>query len=88
MLVFKLHESVWELSMVRISYKLTKRTTKTEKIGKTLKILKKYNFINFTTAPYKLMRLSSIFRLPNEKKTFKSLNSKKVSEKSVEATEK
>ena len=54
MLVFKLHESVWELSMVRISYKLTKRTTKTEKIEKPLKIFKIYNFVKLRTARYKL----------------------------------
>ena len=39
--------NIRDLLMMRISNKLTKRTTKTEKIKKSLKILKMYSVINF-----------------------------------------
>ena len=45
---------------MRISYNLTKRTTKKEKIEKFLKILKMYNIINFKTIRYKLAALGVI----------------------------
>ena len=37
----------WDLSMMRISYKLTKRSTKAEKVQISLKILELFNIINF-----------------------------------------
>ena len=40
--------------MMRISYKLTKRTTKTKKSEKPLKILKMYMVIIFKTIRYRL----------------------------------
>ena len=81
-LIFKIQGNVWDLSIMRISYKLTKRT-KTEKIEKFLKILIMYNIINFKTfcykltnsdkivysiLNYKLMRPVSILRLPKDYK--------------------
>ena len=75
MLIFKIKGIGWELSMMRINYKLTKRTTKTQKFQN---FRKKFNIINFitirykTTASsntihsmltYKLMRSVSILRL-------------------------
>ena len=35
MLIFKIQGIVWDLSMMRISHKLTKRTTETGKIKKS-----------------------------------------------------
>ena len=77
--------------MMKISYKLTKRT-KAEKFENSMK---KYNIRNFKTncckvtasgkiiysiLPYKLMRLVTILRLPEEykKKQAKTVNSKKI----------
>ena len=40
--------------MLKISYKLTKRTTKTEKNENSFKVLQLYNFINFKTIRNKL----------------------------------
>ena len=92
MLVFKLHGIVWELSMVRTSYKLTKRTTQAEKIEKSWKILKVYYIRNFEIALYKLtalgniihpniiyklMRLISILGQVKNKKRSETANSKK-----------
>ena len=57
MLIFELQGIVWDLSMTRISYKLTKRTTKTEKSLKT------YDIINFKTIPYKLTASGNIIHL-------------------------
>ena len=48
-LVFKIQGIGWYLSMMRINYKLTKRT-KTEEIEKSLKM---YNIIHFKTIRYK-----------------------------------
>ena len=48
-LIFQRHGTGYDLSMMRISYKLTKRPTKTEKFEKSLK---KYNIIK--TICYKL----------------------------------
>ena len=78
---------------MRISYKLTKRTTKT---GKTEKFLKKYNIINVmtirykltasgnivhTALDYKLMRPVNILRLQRRKNRQKRQIQKKLSEK-------
>ena len=83
--------------MMRISYKLTRRTTKTEKFEKSLII---YNLIIFKTIGYKLkvsgnhinvtvnynfMRPVRILRLLKNIKNAKTANSKKLSEKSVNA---
>ena len=46
--------------MMRLSYKLTKITTKTEKIERSLKILKMYNIINFKIIRIKLTGLGNI----------------------------
>ena len=51
MLIFKLQGIVWDLSVMRLNYKLTKGTTKTEKFEK---FLKKYNTKNFMTNRYEL----------------------------------
>ena len=64
----------WNLSMMRISYKLTKGT-KTEKYKKFLKI---NNIINFNNFCYKLTALSnSILRLHERLKKPKTANSEK-----------
>ena len=55
MLILKKKQgTVWDLSMMRKSHKLTKRTTKTERNDKSIKILSIYNIINFKTIRYKL----------------------------------
>ena len=46
--------------MMRLSYKLTKRTTKTEKSENPIKILKIYNTINFKTIRSKLTASGNI----------------------------
>ena len=51
MIIFEIRGIRSGLSMMRISYELTKRTTKNEKIEKSLKI---YKIIKFTTVGYKL----------------------------------
>ena len=96
MLIFEIQGIGWDLSMTRISYKLMKRTTKSEKFEKSLKM---YDIINFQTIRYRLTALCKIFhlivnykftrpvsilRLPKEKKALTE-NSKKLSEKSVKA---
>ena len=83
--------------MTRKSYKLTKITTKTEKFEKSLII---YNLIIFKTIGYKLtvsgnhiklivnynfMRPVRILRLLKNKKNAKTANSRKLSQKSVNA---
>ena len=79
MLNFKLQGSALDLSMMRQIYKLTIKTTKTEKT-ETQKILKRYNIINFKTIRQKLtasgniiqqsliksLKSISILRLPKE----------------------
>ena len=70
-----------DMLMLRISYKLTKKTTKTENIAKSTKILKMINILNFKATHYKLtvsgnifnfivnykfVRPLSVFRQPNE----------------------
>ena len=78
---------------MRLSYKLTKRTTKTEKIKKSLKILEMYKIINFKTIRSKLTASSDIIHSilinklirpisfllqPKEGKKQKTANSKKI----------
>ena len=57
MLIFEIQGIEFDLSKTRLSYRLTKRTTKTEKS------LKKYNIINFKTIRYKLTALGKIIHL-------------------------
>ena len=97
MLIFELHGIQWCLSVMRISYKLTKRTTKTEKYEKFLKTNNIKNFkairckltalrnINYSILNSKLMRPLSILRLHTKdiKKTVKNSKVKKCSEKKV-----
>ena len=53
---------------MRISYKLAKRTKKTEKIGKSLIMVKMYNIINITTVCDKLIASKNIIHaIPNYK---------------------
>ena len=81
MLIVKIHGNVWDLSLMRIKYNLTKETTKTEKTGKSLKNFKTYSITNFKTIRNKmtvsrntihsilnckLMRPVSISRLPRK----------------------
>ena len=49
-LLSEIQEIGWDLSMMKMCYDWTKRKTKTEKIGKFLKMFN----INFTTIRYKL----------------------------------
>ena len=44
--LLEIQKNGWNFSMMKISYKLTKRTTKTEKFGNSLKM---YNIVNFKT---------------------------------------
>ena len=80
---------------MKISYSLTKRTTKTEKIEKYLKMY----IISFEPTAsviiihsilnYKLMRPISNLLVPNEQKQAKTASSrKKMSEKTVDGIEK
>ena len=50
MLFLEIQEIGWDLSLMKISYYLTKRTTKTEKLEKYFKMF----IINFKTINYKL----------------------------------
>ena len=99
MLILIIQRIEWDLSMMKISYKLTKTTTKTEKFEKALKM---YNIINSQTIRYKLsasvniihsifnyklMRPVSTLRLPKENRQKQQIR-KKESEKSVKAIEK
>ena len=52
MLFFEIREVACDLSLKKISYRLTKRTTKTEKFEKGLKMY----IINFKTKGYKLTK--------------------------------
>ena len=56
MLIFKLQGIVWDLSMMRINYMLTKRTVTIKKE----KLSKKGNIRNFMTIHYKLTASSKI----------------------------
>ena len=47
----------WELSMMKLGYKLTIRTTKSENFGKSLKVI---NIINFKTIRYKVTASGNI----------------------------
>ena len=92
MLFFKTQEIGCDLSLMKISYNLTKRTTKTEKFENYLKLY----IINFKTKGYeltasgsiiisilnyKLKRLVRILRLHKEQKTGKNSNFKKKIER-------
>ena len=50
MLFLEIQEIGWDLSLMKINYNLTKRTTKTEKLEKYFKMF----IINFKTISYKL----------------------------------
>ena len=78
MIISEIQGIGWDLSITRISKKLTKATTKNEKVEKSLKM---YNIIKFKTIQYKLktsgniihiivnykfLRPVSILRLPKE----------------------
>ena len=79
MLIFKIKEIGWNLSMMRVKYKLTKRTKNTKKIEKSSKIYNITNFktirykltasgnINYSIFNYKLLRPVNKLRLPEEK---------------------
>ena len=56
MLSFEIQEIGWELSLRKISYNLTKRTTKTEKFEKNFNMF----LINFKTIRDKLTALGKI----------------------------
>ena len=56
MLSFEIQEIGWDLSLMKISYNLTKRTTKNEKFEKNFNML----IINFKTIRYKLTASSNI----------------------------
>ena len=56
MFISNIQGTVWNLSMMRMSYKLRKL----EKIGKSLKILKMSNLIVFKTTHNKLAILGNI----------------------------
>ena len=88
MLFFEIQENEWDPSLMKVSYNLTKRTIKTEKFEKDLKMY----IINFKTIcykltasgniihsiqNYKLMRPVSNLRLPKEQKQAKTANSEK-----------
>ena len=55
--IFRIQKIELDLSMMRISYKLTKKTTKTEKLKNSLK---KYNITNFETIRYKMTASNNI----------------------------
>ena len=59
MLFFEIQEIGWDLSLMKMSYNLTKRTTKTEKFEKYFKMF----FINFKTIRYKLNASINIIHL-------------------------
>ena len=96
MLFFEKQENGWDLSLMKVSYNLTKRTTKTEKVEKYFKMF----IINFKTIRYKLTASGNINHsilnykpmrpvinlwLPKEQK---QQNQEKLSEKSVEGIKK
>ena len=60
MLIIKIQGILWDFSMMRLCYKLTKRTTKTEKPEKSLKIVKMNKIVNFKTIRSKLTSSSNI----------------------------
>ena len=99
MFFFEKQEIGCDLSLMKISYILTKRT-KTKKFEKYLKTYTKNfktkgykmtaldNIIN-SILSYKLRRLVSNLRLPKEQKQAKTATSrKKLSEKSIECNKK
>ena len=56
MLFLEAQEIGWDFSLLKISYNLTKRTTKTEKLEKYFKMF----FINYKTIRYKLTASDNI----------------------------
>ena len=83
MLFFETQEIGCDISLMKISYNLTKKITKAEKFEKCLKMYimnfktKGYELtalgnINYSIANYKLKRLVSILRLPKEQKQAKT----------------
>ena len=56
-IIFELQGTAWDISRVRICYKLTTRITKIEKFKN---ILKTYNIKNFKTICYKMTAFSNI----------------------------
>ena len=88
MLIFETQEIGCDFSLMKISYKLRKKTTKTEKFEKHLKVYiinfktKSYeltasgNIIN-STLNYKLKRVVSNLRLPKKQKQAKIAISRK-----------
>ena len=101
MLIFKIKGIGWDLSMMRVKYKLTKRTTNTKKIEKSSKI---YSITTFKTIRYKLTAsgkflfiqfsitsfwdLSTNYGYLKNNKQAKAANSKKENKNSVEAFQK
>ena len=57
MLIFEIQGIAWDLSMMSIIYKLTKRTTKTENFEKFLKMC---ILLNFMTIRYKMIASNQI----------------------------
>ena len=57
MLFFEIQENGRDLSMMKINFNLSKRTTKTETFGKKMKM----NILNFKTIRYKLRALGNTF---------------------------
>ena len=99
MLFLEIQEIGWELSLKKIIYNLTKRTTKTEEFEKYFEMfIKNFKTICYkltasgniihSILKYKLMRLISKLRLPNKQKQAKTATSrKKLIDKSVEGVE-
>ena len=92
MLIFKIQGIVLELTMMRISYKLTKRTTNWKK-REILKILKKFCILHLKTIRYKptasgkiihsiviykLLRQVSILWLPDIKRMIKNRQKQQI----------
>ena len=74
-LYFKIHGVVWDISLIKISYKLTKRQQKLKKqIENSLKILKMNNIINFKTIRNIFTASVSFLRLLKELKSKKKHN--------------
>ena len=84
---FEIQEIGRDPSMLKISYNLTKRKTKTEKLEKKMKMYINFKTIRYKLSAsgnivhsifnYKLMRSVSNLRLPKEQKKGKTANSRK-----------
>ena len=92
MLIFETQEIGCDFSLMKISYKLRKKTTKTEKFEKQLKVyiinfktksyeLTAWSNIIYSILNYKLKRVVSNLRLPKKTKTGKNSNFKKKKER-------